>query len=87
MTFQIRYNLKGTISFCDDAIFYSEPISGFSELYTQRQRWQRGELEVINKYLSQVLSWKQFFINFQIIYYNIFTKINISNRNKLHHSH
>lgn len=66
MTFQIRYNLKGTISFCDDAIFYSEPISGFSELYTQRQRWQRGELEVINKYLSQVLSWKQFFSNFQI---------------------
>lgn len=66
MTFQIRYNLKGTVSFCDDAIFYSEPISDFSELYTQRQRWQRGELEVINKYLSQVLSWKQFFKNFQI---------------------
>lgn len=66
MTFQIRYNLKGTVSFCDDAIFYSEPISSFSELYTQRQRWQRGELEVINKYLSKALSWKQFFNNFQI---------------------
>ena len=66
MTFQIRYNLKGTVSFCDDAIFYSEPINNLGELYTQRQRWQRGELEVISKYLSQSLSLKMFFHNFQI---------------------
>lgn len=66
MTFQIRYNLQGTISFCDNAIFYSEPISSFSELYTQRQRWQRGELEVMNKYLSQSLSLKKLSSNFQI---------------------
>lgn len=50
MTFQIRQDLNGKIDFCADAIFYTEPISGISELYTQRQRWQLGEIEVMGKF-------------------------------------
>ena len=45
MTFQIRQNLKQKVVLCPNAIFYISPISGLGELYTQRQRWFRGELE------------------------------------------
>ncbi len=58
--------LTGTILTDRHLIKKPHKLLKLSELYTQRQRWQRGELEVINKYLSQVLSWKQFFSNFQI---------------------
>lgn len=66
MTFQIRTRLGKKVVICADAIFYVEPISGFSELYTQRQRWQRGELEVTENYMNQTASLKRFFKNFLI---------------------
>jgi biofilm PGA synthesis N-glycosyltransferase PgaC len=66
MTFQIRTRLGKKVVICADAIFYVEPISGFSELYTQRQRWQRGELEVTENYMSQTASLKRFFKNFLV---------------------
>jgi putative glycosyltransferase (exosortase G-associated) len=46
MTFQIKYIESDKVDICEDAIYFVEPISGLDELYTQRQRWQRGSLEV-----------------------------------------
>ncbi|QOX63067.1 putative glycosyltransferase, exosortase G system-associated [Anoxybacterium hadale] len=48
LTFQVKLLLKQRVHLCENAIFLSEPILGLNELYTQRQRWQRGELEVSN---------------------------------------
>jgi biofilm PGA synthesis N-glycosyltransferase PgaC len=66
ITFQIRYQLKGKAELCDTALFYTEPISDFNHLYAQRQRWQRGELEVISQYLADDISLRGFFHNFQV---------------------
>ena len=46
MTSQIREFLKGRIALCEDAFFYVDPIDDVDKLYTQRQRWQRGQIEV-----------------------------------------
>lgn len=59
VTFQIRYILKKKIDICENAIFFVEPIEGMGKLYVQRQRWQRGELEVIHMF--QKLKKKKFF--------------------------
>lgn len=65
MTFQIRYQLKGKVTLCPEAIFYVEPLDSLDKLYTQRQRWQRGELEAIHYFMNrQQLSIKRFFNNF-----------------------
>ncbi|EQM52974.1 glycosyl transferase [Lactiplantibacillus plantarum EGD-AQ4] len=66
MTFQIRTRLGKKVVICANAIFYVEPISGFSELYTQRQRWQRGELEVAQHYMSQTAGLSGFFKDFLV---------------------
>ena len=50
MTFQIRNLIGGKIVICDDAFFYVDPIESLDKLYTQRQRWQRGGIEVANLY-------------------------------------
>lgn len=64
MTFQIRYLLKGRAALCPEAIFYVEPIEGLGELYTQRQRWQRGELETLHSFVAQRIGLSHFFSNF-----------------------
>lgn len=46
MTFQMKYLYKNNVEICEDAIFYVDPIEDINKLYTQRQRWQRGSLEV-----------------------------------------
>lgn len=46
MTFQIRKLIGGKIVICDEAFLYVDPIENLDKLYTQRQRWQRGEIEV-----------------------------------------
>ena len=66
MTFQIRDRLKKKVLICTDAIFYIEPISGLDELYRQRQRWQRGELEVTKSYMHNNSGLKYFFNNFLV---------------------
>ncbi|AVK63745.1 putative glycosyltransferase, exosortase G system-associated [Lactobacillus sp. CBA3606] len=66
MTFQIRTRLGKKVIICADAIFYVEPISGLAELYTQRQRWQRGEMEVAHNYMAKSASLKKFFNNFLV---------------------
>lgn len=46
ITFQMKYVLKEQVKISEKSIFFVEPIEGFDKLYTQRQRWQRGSLEV-----------------------------------------
>lgn len=46
MTSQIRGFLNGKIALCEDAFFYVDPIENLDKLYIQRQRWQRGQVEV-----------------------------------------
>lgn len=52
LTFQVKLLLKQRVHLCENAIFLSEPIRGINALYSQRQRWQRGELEVSNLFLT-----------------------------------
>lgn len=66
MTFQIRERLGKKVGFCHTAIFYVEPISGLGELYLQRQRWQRGEIEVTQDFMQNKLQIRNFFSNFMI---------------------
>lgn len=66
MTFQIRTRLGKKVVICTDAIFYIEPIAGLGELYTQRQRWQRGELEVAQHYMKMTAGLNLFLKNFLV---------------------
>jgi len=56
LTFQLRETLGSTISICNEAIFYVEPIESVNELYAQRQRWQMGEIEVIHIFMRNRLN-------------------------------
>ncbi|MCH4192168.1 MAG: putative glycosyltransferase, exosortase G system-associated [Butyrivibrio sp.] len=46
ITFQMKYIQHQVVKICEDAIFFVGPIENMDKLYTQRQRWQRGSLEV-----------------------------------------
>lgn len=46
ITFQMKYIQNEKVRISEKSIFFVEPIEGFDKLYTQRQRWQRGSLEV-----------------------------------------
>ncbi len=50
ITFQIREWMKQRIGICENAYFFVDPIEDVNRLYTQRQRWQRGELEVTHMF-------------------------------------
>lgn len=50
ITFQMRYLLKKRVGICEEAIYFTDPIEDFNKLYTQRQRWQRGSIEVASMY-------------------------------------
>ncbi len=65
MTFQIRDKLKRKVAICPSAIFYIEPIPSLGNLYTQRQRWQRGEIEVLHSHTQNILL-RNFFKDFLI---------------------
>lgn len=67
ITFQVRHLLKKKVYLCENALFFVEPIDSFNKLYTQRQRWQRGEMEVSHMFLKDKLySAGGFFSNFMI---------------------
>lgn len=66
MTFQIRDRLAGKVALCPDAQFFIEPIESTRQLYTQRQRWQRGEIEVTQKFSHQRMQIKDFFKDFMV---------------------
>lgn len=53
ITFQVREILKQKVSVCTDAYFFVDPIEDLNRLYTQRQRWQRGELEVAHMFTGK----------------------------------
>lgn len=64
VTFQIRYLLKKKIDICENALFFVDPIESVGNLYLQRQRWQRGEIEVIHMFPVEKNLIKGFFSNF-----------------------
>ncbi|WP_069999810.1 TIGR03111 family XrtG-associated glycosyltransferase [Cellulosilyticum sp. I15G10I2] len=67
ITFQMRHLLKKNVHLCEEALFFVDPIEDFNKLYTQRQRWQRGEIEVSHMFLQHKMSAvKGFFSNFMI---------------------
>ncbi len=51
LTFQLRETLASRVEICDNAVFFVDPIEDMNTLYTQRQRWQRGEMEVIHMFM------------------------------------
>lgn len=53
ITFQMRVRQKERIEICENAIYFTDPIQGMDQLYTQRQRWQRGSLEVAQMFLDK----------------------------------
>lgn len=63
VTFQVRSNLKKKVSICTNAFFFVDPIEDLNQLYTQRQRWQRGELEVSHMFSDRGLGRASGFIN------------------------
>lgn len=66
ITFQMRELLKYDVTICEDALFFVDPIDDYNKLYTQRQRWQRGELEVSHMFLIDKLRPSAFFTNFMV---------------------
>ena len=64
VTFQVRRLLKKKIDICEKAVFFVEPIDSIDTLYVQRQRWQRGELEVAHMFPTKVGAIKGFFTDF-----------------------
>lgn len=63
ITFQMKYLLNTKVGICEDAIFFVDPIEDMNKLYTQRQRWQRGSLEVSHLFLKDKLKAKNMFTN------------------------
>ena len=46
MTSQVREFSGGRVELCENAFYFTQPLENLDKLYTQRQRWQRAELEV-----------------------------------------
>ncbi len=55
LTFQIRATMGRKVSLCNNAIFMVDPIENINKFYTQRQRWQIGELEVSHMFYKDKL--------------------------------
>lgn len=66
VTFQIRKLMKKSVHLCENALFFVDPIESGEKLYTQRQRWQTGELEVSHMFLRDKLRSRGFFSDFMI---------------------
>ncbi len=52
ITFQMRYIQGERIYMSEKSIFFVDPIDDMDKLYTQRQRWQRGSLEVSKMFVG-----------------------------------
>lgn len=66
VTFQVRKLLKQGVYLCENALFFVDPIETLGKFYTQRQRWQTGELEVSHMFLQDDLKPKKFFSDFMV---------------------
>lgn len=71
ITFQIKRQKK-RVELCEDAIFYVSPIDDMEKLYTQRQRWQVGELEVFHMFYKDKMRMTNLFrdIDFRVILFD-----------------
>ena len=56
ITFQIKYLQNKKVSIAENSIFFVDPIEDMNKLYTQRQRWQRGSLEVSSLFMKDELN-------------------------------
>ena len=63
ITFQMKYLQKTKVGICEDAIFFVDPIEDMNKLNTQRQRWQRGRLEVSHLFLKDKLKARNMLTN------------------------
>ena len=63
ITIQMKYLQKTKVGICEDAIFFVDPIEDMDKLYTQRQRWQRGSLEVSHLFLKDKLKARNMLTN------------------------
>lgn len=72
ITFQMRYLFHERVEICEDAIFFVDPIEGVNKLYTQRQRWQRGSLEVARMFMDKSFRLSQAFkdVNVKTLLYD-----------------
>ena len=66
ITFQMAYNLGLKVKLCDDAIYFVGPIENTDKLYTQRQRWQRGSLEVSKLFFDKKMKFTHFFTDVNV---------------------
>lgn len=66
MTFQVRTEISNKIAYCREAIYYTDSIPNYQALFSQRERWQRGELEVVQNFAHKGLKIKNFFNDFVI---------------------
>ncbi|MGL5353115.1 MAG: TIGR03111 family XrtG-associated glycosyltransferase [Clostridium sp.] len=56
MTSQIKEFFNGKVALCEDCFFIVDPIESRDKIYTQRQRWQRGQIEVSTLFSDNGLS-------------------------------
>lgn len=61
ITFQMRYLQSERIYMSEKSIFFVDPIENVDKLYTQRQRWQRGSLEVSKMFVGNRMKTIQMF--------------------------
>ena len=66
ITFQMRYRQNERVEVCEDAIFFVDPIEDVNKLYTQRQRWQRGSLEVAKMFMDKDFKVKNILKNINV---------------------
>ncbi len=72
ITFQMKNYYGERVEVCEDAIYMVDPIEGVNKLYTQRQRWQRGSLEVAKMFSGKNFKLSRFFkdINIKTLAYD-----------------
>ncbi len=71
ITFQMRYLQKERVEICEDALFFVDPIEDVNKLYTQRQRWQRGSLEVAQQFAKdRAAHHRRFDVNLRTLLYD-----------------
>jgi putative glycosyltransferase (exosortase G-associated) len=55
MTSQVKMFSGGRVVLCENAFYFTQALENLDKLYTQRQRWQRAELEVAGLFKESYL--------------------------------
>ena len=66
LTFQMRQIYGERVEVCENALFLVDPIESVNKLYTQRQRWQRGSLEVGKMFMDDKFRVSSIFTNINV---------------------